>query len=612
VLSPAGEVKRREVAAGRVLPIVSAEWARFKAGRKPYTVRDPLLGEYEPSQFGAAVRRFAERNQGRSPREPTATEREIVAEQQRVDAEARRQRGRDQREARKQTEAQRDAELQRRLAHIKSGQVWTPEHLDVNKPRGAARLAGDVVLGIISPTLGITVEQHREGYRAAVARGALPHPPQVDRPRDLQEINAAAGPAQTYIMAARQKLQRELASHDAWAQEEAARLHSKLGGWWIAGENRFYDQKDYQRDYARIDRERARLWRQYLDATSVEGLFHHLRAHGWKHFTAKQEKAIRALAGYYEYDTIHREQFIQAFAFDQAASLLSGWVGVGVMKAVLAPLASKLPLGLQRIVSGGIATGTAGGTQQAASRKYLDPSATTGDLLGEFGRGAAIGAGTGGILGGGLHLGEKAFGRYLERRGAPSADGVGPGAPPGTPATANGTSRTAPEKSGAASVAGQEQPPTEPRGRGAGEAAFSAIASFRTKAGLPDFQADRPNTGAVARIVVGPRAYYGINTGFQATGEPKRVLRRDAFETLKEDFPWAKNWAWVEFLKHAEALALLRAARSGKLPRRLVMHVDRKLCGWCRSQLPHLMRKLEVEEIVAQSADGSVYRILAE
>ena len=140
------------------------------------------------------------------------------------------------------------------------------------------------------------------------------------------------------------------------------------------------------------------------------------------------------------------------------------------------------------------------------------------------------------------------------------------------------------------------------------------IARFRKKAGLPIFDGSK-SAGAVARVVVDGQQYFGVNTGhqprigsvpFRATGSPKRLYRLDAFEAVKGSFPWARSWADVEFLKHAEAHALLRAARGRSLPRRLTLHVDKITCGWCENQLAPLLRNLGVEELTIYSGDNQI------
>ena len=122
------------------------------------------------------------------------------------------------------------------------------------------------------------------------------------------------------------------------------------------------------------------------------------------------------------------------------------------------------------------------------------------------------------------------------------------------------------------------------------------IASFRRRAGIARYVLEDKPTGAVARVEANGRTFYGVSTGLQR-GAAKGALRVAAFERLRENFLWARRWSDVEFLKHAEAHALLRAAGSGRLPLRLSIYVDRPTCPWCRNQLGYLLRDLGVEEL---------------
>ena len=135
---------------------------------------------------------------------------------------------------------------------------------------------------------------------------------------------------------------------------------------------------------------------------------------------------------------------------------------------------------------------------------------------------------------------------------------------------------------------------------------YNEIARFRQKAGLPPFDNSK-KAGAVARIEINGKVTYGINSGFQKTTKAKQLHRKEIFDTaLKEDFPWASNWSQVESLKHAEAHALLRAARKGKLPKSVTMYVDKTTCSWCQQQLPALMKHLGIEELIIYSGGSTI------
>jgi hypothetical protein len=53
----------------------------------------------------------------------------------------------------------------------------------------------------------------------------------------------------------------------------------------------------------------------------------------------------------------------------------------------------------------------------------------------------------------------------------------------------------------------------------------------------------------------------------------------------------------AQFLSHAEAETLIKAAKEGKLPKVVEMHVDRATCNSCREYLPALAKELGVEKL---------------
>lgn len=140
---------------------------------------------------------------------------------------------------------------------------------------------------------------------------------------------------------------------------------------------------------------------------------------------------------------------------------------------------------------------------------------------------------------------------------------------------------------------------------------YDDIAKFRQRAGLPEFTGGK-ETGAVARLEVDGRVYFGVNSGFQ----PKASLqaRRDYFAKVKkafpEDFEYAKHLGHMEFMKHAEAHALIRAARRGILPKKLTMYVDKATCDWCRYDLEKLLKEICVDELTVYSGSAATPMII--
>jgi hypothetical protein len=104
--------------------------------------------------------------------------------------------------------------------------------------------------------------------------------------------------------------------------------------------------------------------------------------------------------------------------------------------------------------------------------------------------------------------------------------------------------------------------------------------------------------GTVARTVVGKRSVFGVNSSQQ---EGTLELRRQLFQWLKSEpeFTALRDLGRARALSDAEFHALLRAHRAagGKLPKSLVMHVNRPTCNFCRDLLPAVLRRLEVDEL---------------
>jgi len=132
---------------------------------------------------------------------------------------------------------------------------------------------------------------------------------------------------------------------------------------------------------------------------------------------------------------------------------------------------------------------------------------------------------------------------------------------------------------------------------------YKEIAEFRKKAGLPPFDGEDSNSGAVASVLIGKKSFFGVNTTFQKTPEAKRRYRKKLYEKLKDFFPNAKNWAQVRFLTHAEVHALLRAKRylhkrKSEMPKEVIMVVDKKTCRFCQNYLPHVMKLFGIKRMI--------------
>jgi hypothetical protein len=387
----AGETRRREVAAGRVVPILSAEWAKFMAARKPLTVRDPLLGEYEPSQFGAAVHRFAERNQARSQRELTATEREIAAEQQRVDAEAQRRRERAHRES--QAGQSPPSQTQAKDPRIFGPAVWDWREGQKIRPRTMAENATRAA------SLGKAEHYDRltDLFRTGQAAGRHLPSPQPANEREEEQLRAIAKWGDEFhyeLFGLRYPLDMALASEGA------------LPGFGILSE----EQKS------------AHVWHNFPVWLAKRGI----------RLTPFQQQALGSYIGWRK--LVARGLIEEAVKQGTEGTATALEVGLGLYSAGQAPVWLRL-----------LRAATASGAGEAGQQLIRDiprdyqPGQRALQAAKAFGIGAGVGAG-GEIVSDLIGAAYRGFGRGKG----------GGGVPPGSPADPD-LQITAPERSGAVS-----------------------------------------------------------------------------------------------------------------------------------------------------------------
>ncbi len=133
------------------------------------------------------------------------------------------------------------------------------------------------------------------------------------------------------------------------------------------------------------------------------------------------------------------------------------------------------------------------------------------------------------------------------------------------------------------------------------------IARFREIAGLQPYSEDSGDT--VAMTEVGGHAIFGVNSSItKESHEATKELRQKWFKMVKWCPPKKKepkHLGHVQSLTHAESHALIRAyERLGKLPKRIIMYVDRKTCNMCKGEMPALLKHLGVDELTIFSGDS--------
>lgn len=136
---------------------------------------------------------------------------------------------------------------------------------------------------------------------------------------------------------------------------------------------------------------------------------------------------------------------------------------------------------------------------------------------------------------------------------------------------------------------------------------YERIIEFREKNQISGY--DKASKNTVAHIRVGDTDYFGVNSNLMVDELKEKVLERN--RTLFQEIEWVpprskppKHAGHTQSLTHAEATALLQlSGNCNPMPKKITMTVDRTTCGWCRKELPVLMRHLGIEELEIFSGD---------
>ena len=129
---------------------------------------------------------------------------------------------------------------------------------------------------------------------------------------------------------------------------------------------------------------------------------------------------------------------------------------------------------------------------------------------------------------------------------------------------------------------------------------FAKIADHRKESELPVYAIGAGETGTVARLELGGKAFHGTNSGLDPANFALPLgTRRELFEQLAKAFGLKEqNLGQAKFLSHAEAEALIRAyLHFGALPEVVELFVDRPTCPSCSKDLIRLARMLGVKEL---------------
>ncbi|WGH74645.1 deaminase [Tenacibaculum tangerinum] len=140
---------------------------------------------------------------------------------------------------------------------------------------------------------------------------------------------------------------------------------------------------------------------------------------------------------------------------------------------------------------------------------------------------------------------------------------------------------------------------------------FEELDNFRINRKLPKYSIKDGTTGTTAKVEVNNQSFFGINSSFV----PESLdLRRKWFNKIKWVPPkkkQPKHLGQAQALTHAEAHSLMNAhEKFGKLPKKIVMYVDRPTCNMCKGELPALMKTMGIDELIIFSGDKKIPLIL--
>jgi hypothetical protein len=140
---------------------------------------------------------------------------------------------------------------------------------------------------------------------------------------------------------------------------------------------------------------------------------------------------------------------------------------------------------------------------------------------------------------------------------------------------------------------------------------YDEITEFRKLKNLPEFLAAEGKTGTIAKVEIGGKNYFGINSSLS---KESMALRKKWFSKItwvppKKNIP--RVISHTQSLLHAEAHSLILAFEElGQLPSRVILYVDRTTCNICMGELPMIMKAMNIEELVIYSGGKSTPVVL--
>lgn len=93
--------------------------------------------------------------------------------------------------------------------------------------------------------------------------------------------------------------------------------------------------------------------------------------------------------------------------------------------------------------------------------------------------------------------------------------------------------------------------------------------------------------------------YFGYNSAITpALQASEQALRKSWFDKTDWSPKSYSNWSHAQVLLHGEAHSMMKALQANaKLPKEVIVFVDRKTCGLCEHQLPPVLKAMGVEKV---------------
>ena len=109
-----------------------------------------------------------------------------------------------------------------------------------------------------------------------------------------------------------------------------------------------------------------------------------------------------------------------------------------------------------------------------------------------------------------------------------------------------------------------------------------------------------------------------VNNSGSTISEQSKIATRPLRQKWLEKIQWSsykqrtpKHLGHAQSLTHAEVHSLIRAfERQGSIPEKVTMYVDRRTCNICRGELPALLNRIGIEELIIYSGGSDIPTVI--